>query len=97
VNKYELHIDGYTLTGGGACPEQYDVRTQSGIHVGYIRLRHGQLTVECPDVGGELVYSPSYGSFPHGDGSFTKGERLHYLRKCIEMIQEWIIDRDFVL
>ena len=36
-------------------PEQYDVRV-GGHNVGYIRCRWGQVTVECPSVGGEMVY-----------------------------------------
>lgn len=39
-----------------ACPEQYDVY-DGDRQVGYVRLRHGYLTCEYPDVGGEEIYS----------------------------------------
>lgn len=39
-----------------ACPEQYDV-FKDGKQVGYVRYRFGNLTCECPDVSGTLVYS----------------------------------------
>lgn len=62
---------------GMACPEQYDVFWGER-QVAYVRLRHGSLTVRCPDVGGELVYEAE----PEGDGCFEKKERDQYLRRC---------------
>lgn len=59
----------------GACPEQYDAFDKSGKQIAYLRLRHGSFTVECPDVGGELVYSVC----PNGDGMFDDNERSGYL------------------
>ena len=38
-----------------ACPEQYDVFLD-GKQIAYIRLRHGNLSVNCPDVGGKEIY-----------------------------------------
>lgn len=58
-----------------ACPERYDAIDQNGKQIAYLRLRHGSFTVECPDVGGELVYSVC----PNGDGIFDDDERLGYL------------------
>ena len=37
------------------CPEQWEVFHEGSI-VGFIRLRHGDLTVHYPDVYGNLVY-----------------------------------------
>lgn len=44
-----------------ACPEQYDVFDKDGNMVGYVRLRWGALTCECPDCGGDLVYETDIG------------------------------------
>lgn len=38
-----------------ACPEQYDV-WDGDTQVGYVRLRHGTLYADCPDVGGRRVF-----------------------------------------
>ena len=43
-----------------ACPEQYDVFKDEK-QVGYVRLRWGNLTVESPDCGGDLVYEHYFG------------------------------------
>lgn len=72
--------------GGGACPEQYDVFLD-GKQVGYVRLRHGDMTVECPDCGGNLVYEAS----PRGDGDFyDEAERDYYLRFAGAAILKWV-------
>jgi len=70
-----------------ACPEQYDVfeLVSNGSlknKVGYIRMRHGNLTVNCPDYSGRLVYKDS----PDGDGCFEEEERDFYLMRCIASI-----------
>ncbi len=49
----ELHGLRFVLTCG-ACPEQYDVFLGDK-QIGYVRLRHGELSVETPDCGGALV------------------------------------------
>ncbi len=67
-----------------ACPEQYDAY-DGDQQVGYLRLRHGTFTVECPDVHGELVYRAS----PEGDGRFGNDERDYYLRFSVDAIQRW--------
>jgi hypothetical protein len=54
--------------------------------VAYIRLRHGDLTVRCPDVGGELVYEAE----PEGDGCFEDEERDPFLRHAAAAILRWI-------
>jgi plasmid stability protein len=57
-----------------ACPEQYDAFIGDE-KAGYLRLRHGHFTVECPDVWGEMVYEAS----PSGDGIFDDYERVEHL------------------
>ena len=71
-----------------ACPEQYDAKL-AGKTVGYLRLRHGFFSVECPDVGGEIVYE----SHPAGDGIFETEEREFYLSQAKKAIEEWIAKR----
>lgn len=69
----------------GACPEQYDAYDGRGRQVGYLRLRHGHFTVECPDVGGEMVLEGD----TKGDGLFAPEERERWLDKAIDAIKEW--------
>ncbi|MGE3921087.1 MAG: hypothetical protein AB7F64_09205 [Gammaproteobacteria bacterium] len=77
--------DGYLLFRTCiACPEQYDV-TYYDSQVAYLRLRHGNFTVSCPDVGGDLIYKAS----PKGDGIFDDSEREFYLRRALTAIREW--------
>lgn len=68
-----------------ACPEQYDAFDQNGNQVAYLRLRHGCFTVECPDVGGEIIYSGE----PNGDGRFEDDERDMYLSAAKEAIARY--------
>lgn len=58
-----------------ACPEQYDVFYNES-QVGYIRLRWGRLTVEYPDVGGELIYETPIGR--EWCGEFESEEQRQY-------------------
>jgi hypothetical protein len=78
-----------------ACPEQYDAyhgdfanwdQIQDVPQVGYLRLRHGHFTVDCPGVGGQTVYEAS----TRGDGSFDDNERHHHLRFAVDAIERWI-------
>lgn len=68
-----------------ACPEQYDA-TFHGRPVGYLRLRHGEFTVACPDVDGQVVFEAK----PRGDGSFNDDEREDHLRRAKVAIANWI-------
>lgn len=72
-----------------ACPEQYDVvlvKDYKRYQVGYVRLRHGRLRVECPDVFGEEVYSCIFDDA--WKGCFDdEEERLEYLEKAAVAIQ----------
>ena len=69
----------------GACPEQYDAYVGDR-QVGYLRLRHGQFTVEAPDVCGDLVYRAE----TVGDGVFDESEREYHLRRAKEAIAAWL-------
>ena len=66
-----------------ACPEQYDAFVD-GEQVGYLRLRHGEFTVEYPDVNGKLIYEAQ----PEGDGMFSGNEREYFLNKAKEEINK---------
>ena len=73
-----------------ACPESYlaFVATEAHIaelQVGYLRLRHGRFTVECPDSGGQRVFE----SETEGDGLFDDSEREKFLTMAIEAIRLW--------
>lgn len=78
----------FTLEGGGSCPEQYDVYLGREI-VAYLRLRHGNFTAECPDVGGELVYE----SQTVGDGGFLECEREKEIDAALEKVEIWVINK----
>jgi len=86
MSKWDKTIDGIRLNlTCGACPEQYDAFLGERL-VGYLRLRHGGFTVECPTCDGELVYA----SEPDGDGSFTPEERSTELTKAVHAIKDWL-------
>lgn len=72
---------------GSAFPEQYDVFLGDQ-RVAYLRLRHGRLRVDCPDVGGETVYETTQ---LEGSGFFdTQEERDYHLRHAGAKILEWV-------
>ena len=73
----------------GACPEQYDATDQQGRQVGYLRLRHGGFSVECPGCRGDLVYTAE----PRGDGEFYDDEREQHLRAACEAIARWVAEK----
>ena len=70
------------------CPEQYDVYYNDK-QVGYIRLRWGHLSCECPDIGGDCVYE-----FDLDDdlsGCFDDDtQREIELNNCGDKIIEWM-------
>ena len=75
---------------GYACPEQYDafIHDDGGTRqVGYLRLRHGYFSVECPDCGGELVLEIDH---IEPDGRFLDTERRHYLNAATVAIERWL-------
>lgn len=66
------------------CPEQYDLVDSEEKCVAYFRLRHGYFTVECPDVGGTLVYEAR----PDGDGCFMPYERESYIAAAMAAVKK---------
>lgn len=74
----------------GACPEQYDAY-EGDEKVGYLRLRHGSFTVDCPDHTGTCVYQAA----PRGDGIFEDEERDYYLRFAVDAIERWVAAHRF--
>jgi len=70
----------------GACPEQYDAFIDNK-QVGYLRLRHGFFSVDCPDAGGVEVFATNDVS---GDGMFTDEERPIMLQSAKEAILHWV-------
>jgi hypothetical protein len=65
-------------------PEQYNAYI-CGHQVGYVRCRWGQVTVECPNVGGEMVYK----ALTEGYGFFTDDERDMHLNAARKAIELW--------
>lgn len=70
-----------------ACPEQYDAY-YNGREVGYLRLRHGNFTVEA---SAELVFQ----AYPKGDGLFDADERDEYLEEAKKRIAAYWNKREF--
>ena len=70
---------------GGSFPEQYDVLL-NGKTVGYLRIRHGHFTVECPDVGGTLMYE----AYPAGYGEFEDAERSYFLNLALSVVLDYV-------
>lgn len=71
-----------------AFPESYDI-FQKGKQVGYIRLRHGSLSLEYPDIDGELLYKTES---VFGDGMFHKDERFNYMSKLLHILNNKLLD-----
>lgn len=65
------------------CPEQYDLVDRDGYTLAYFRLRHSYFSVECPDVGGDLVYQ----AHTEGDGEFEDYERIIHINKAMEAVR----------
>lgn len=81
----QIEIMGYELEMiTESYPEQYYV-FKGDEQVGYLRLRGGLFTAECPDLRGALVYAAE----PKGDGSFDADERERYLTKAIQFIDAY--------
>lgn len=80
----------------GACPEQYDAMYH-GVQVGYLRLRHGEFSVSCPDsrwACGEIPAETVMYANPNGDGEFYDDEREHYLNEAKVNIVKWLTKDD---
>lgn len=78
-----LHPDDIAMTlekTCDACPEQYDVRDESGKMIAYIRLRHGHFRVMAPDVTGKTILDLTFtGEAECMKGEFEDDERPHFL------------------
>lgn len=92
----ELYINGLQFYRTGyMCPEQWDVfevakgKYNTNKLVGYVRLRHGQLSADVPDVRGEEVY---YTHQLRGDGCFDDNEeRIFHMTNIAQVIGDWIM------
>ena len=71
-------------------PEQYDFLDKYGNQVAYMRLRYGELTVECPDALGTTVYDVSDCNHDLGWGFFHDDKsRIDNLVTAIHAIDEY--------
>lgn len=71
-------------------PEQYDIFDDTGQQVGYIRLRYGNLTAACPDIGGTIVYRRVIGD-GEWTGEFpTDEQRQHHLKRIAKTIRKFM-------
>lgn len=86
-NDVSICIEGYLFHKTcEAWPEQYDVYRGSK-QVAYVRLRMGSLTVEVPDVGGELIYYKNYENDPAKGYFYTQEERMRQLRRIVKILK----------
>jgi hypothetical protein len=76
----------YFLQTCPACPEQYDVYTKNGQQVGYVRLRWGELRVDYPKVGCEVIYQHKFEDNMKG-GFDNQKERDEYLSNIVEALK----------
>lgn len=65
-------------------PEQYNVYLGDR-QVGYVRVRHGHLSVECPECNGQQVL----GADIAGDGEFEPWERDYWLRRAAIAVEQF--------
>jgi hypothetical protein len=71
----------------GACPEQYDVFFNDKA-IGYVRLRHGLLTVRVPNSQGKSIFQVKFDE--EWKGNFeNQDEREFYFRKIVEILELW--------
>lgn len=82
------------LLTGSACPEQYNVVDGAGQQVGYVRLRHGLLTVTWPNAYGEKIVLKTFGD---GLGCFKdQAQRTVWLEKAaLTIISRTLCVRDY--
>lgn len=67
-----------------AFPEQYDV-FHGERQVGYVRVRWGNFSVECPDCGGICVIDRAVDGFEQ----FSDEEREQCLKEAVAKIRDW--------
>lgn len=73
-----------------ACPEQYELFTETGRQVGYFRLRHGEFRVDYPECSYHTVYETWDSELLDGsDGIFTSDEvRVREMQKGVDALVE---------
>ena len=71
MNRFDMVLDKTC----DMCPEQYDVYDVQGNRIAYMRLRYGYFSVECPYVGGTVVFA----TYTRGDGCFYDEEERNIL------------------
>ena len=77
-------IGGMTLVQrGDRSPEQYEVTSKDGKMLAYMKVRGGRFHVECPDVGGTLVYE----AFTNGKGCLIGDERMLHLTEAVRAVK----------
>lgn len=84
-----MQIGKYTLEGGGACPEQYDVLLGEQV-VGYLRLRHGRFRADCYPAGDHSAKQTVFTAAPEGDGCFDSDEREKFLTEAVNAIDAYL-------
>lgn len=81
----ELQIYGLTFKMTCmACPEQYDV-FHAGKLVGYVRLRHGAIRANYPNIKGEVIYNTEYGGLHTGSFLSVVDRRFHLVNIASEI------------
>lgn len=81
VIKMELRLEKFS-----DYPTQYTAFAEH-VHVAYLRVKHGEFTVTCPDVGGEQVYQAWIGD----GGHLPEHGEAHYLAEAKLAILTWMI------
>ena len=80
----DVIIDGMTLVmRGNRSPEQYEVISKDGKMLAYMKVRGGRFHVECPDVGGTLIYDVN----TNGKGCFIGDERIIHLTEAVKKVK----------
>lgn len=70
------------LTCSG-CPEQYELRDESGKEIAVFRLRNGAFRVDCY---GKTIYEAE----PNADGIFDIDERAEYLYRALTAVKNYL-------
>ena len=81
IDRYRFHQTCF------ACPEQYDMFLDgTEILTGYVRLRHGNLSFEFPNVRGETLF---FHKFSEPLGIFeNEEERMKYLNIIVKTLKD---------
>ena len=77
----------YFLRTCPACPEEYDIYTDSGKQIAYMRLRWGTLRLETPSHQGKLIYIDKFEDSMKGAFD-NQEERDFYLGVAVDTLME---------